>query len=87
MTDPFTHVADTPSAPATRLVPVEPHDSEPLTDTPKALYVGTGGTIVLSGPAGGDATLVNVPDGAILPIRAAFVRASGTTAQDIVALH
>ncbi|HET9511489.1 MAG TPA: hypothetical protein VFO80_10105 [Sphingomonas sp.] len=87
MTDPFSNVADAPSAPATRLVAVVPHDTDPLPDTPKALYVGTGGTIVLAGIAGGDATLLNVPDGTILPIRARFVRASGTTAQAIVGLH
>lgn len=87
MTDPFTNVADSVSAPATRLVAVVPHDTNPLSDVPKALYVGTGGTIVLAGIAGSDATLANVPDGTILPIRARFVRASGTTAQAIVGLY
>lgn len=87
MTDPFSNVADAPSAPATRLVAIVPHDTSPLSDVPKALYVGTGGTIVLAGVSGGDATLLNVPDGTILPIRARFVRASGTTAQAIVGLY
>ena len=87
MADPFINVADAPSAPATRLVAVTPHDTNPLPDLPKALYVGGGGTIVLAGAVGGDATLTNVPAGTILPIRARFVRATGTTAQAIVALH
>ncbi|WP_294293507.1 hypothetical protein [uncultured Sphingomonas sp.] len=87
MTDPFSNVADAPSAPATRLVPVVPHDTNPLSEVPKALYIGTGGTIVLAGVAGDDATLINVSDGTILPIRARFVRASGTTAHAIVGLY
>ena len=87
MTDPFQNVADAPSAPATRVLAVTPHDTNPLVDTPKAIYVGTGGTIVLQGASGGDATLTNVADGTILPIRARFVRATGTTAASIVALY
>jgi hypothetical protein len=87
MSDPFQNIADAPSAPATRVVAVTPHDSNPLTDIPKALYVGTGGIVVLQGTSGGDATLANVADGSVLPVRAKFVRASGTTASDIVALY
>ena len=87
MPDPFQNVADAPSAPATRVQAVVPHDTNALTDIPKALYVGTGGTIVLQGMSGADATLTNVADGSVLPVRAQFVRASGTTASNIVALY
>ena len=87
MSDLFENRADTPSAPATRVAPVIPSDTVPLNATPKALYVGSGGTIVLRGAAGEDATFANVADGAILPVRAGFVRATGTTASQIVALY
>lgn len=86
MPDQFSNVADEVSAPATRVGAVVPHDGNPLSDIPKALYIGGGGTIVLAGTSGGDATLANVPAGSVLPIRARFVRATGTTATNIVAL-
>ncbi len=85
--DAFSNVADVVSAPATRCVAVVPSDTQPLSDLPKALYVGGGGTIVLAGASGGDATLVSVTAGSILPIRARFVRATGTTATAIVGLY
>jgi hypothetical protein len=84
--DSFANRADHVSAPATSCVPVTPHDTNPLPSVPKALYVGTGGDIVIRGPHGADATFVGVPSGTVLPVRAAYVRASGTTAADIVAL-
>lgn len=87
MTDPFQNRADAPFAPATRVQAVTPHDTDPLTDIPKALYVGSGGTIVVQGTSGGDAAFANVADGSVLPVRARFVRATGTTAGDIVALY
>ena len=54
---------------------------------PKALYVGTGGDIVLRGVGfTSDVTFRNVASGQILDVRASHVRATGTTAADIVAL-
>jgi hypothetical protein len=88
MTDQFQNRADHVSAPATRAVAVAPHDANALADVPKALFVGTGGTIVMRGVAGtADATWKNVPSGALLPFRALYVRATGTTAADILALY
>jgi len=87
MADQFQFTADAVSAPATRVVAVVPSDTQPLADVPKALWVGTGGSIVVRGMGGGtDATLKNVPSGSVLPLRAQYVRATGTTAADIVAL-
>lgn len=87
MTDPFSFVADQVSAPATRATAVTPHDSNPLADIPKALFIGTGGTLVVRGVRDtSDATFVNVASGSILPLRTSHVRATGTTAADIVAL-
>jgi hypothetical protein len=87
MPDAFASSADHVSAPARRCVPVTPHDTNPLSDVAKALYVGGGGTVVVQGVGGGsDAVFTRVPDGSVLPVRAAYVRATGTTASDIVAL-
>ncbi|MGF1549199.1 MAG: hypothetical protein ACFBQW_01485 [Sphingomonadaceae bacterium] len=84
--DDFANLADSVSAPANDAEAVTPDDANPLPRVPKALYVGTGGTIVLRGKGDADASFVNVADGTILPVRARFVRATGTTAADIVAL-
>lgn len=87
MADPFPGV-DSLVAPATRTAAVTPHDSNPLTDIPKALFVGTGGNLTMRGVNGSaDQVWKNVPDGAILPFRARYVRATGTSAADILALY
>jgi hypothetical protein len=88
MADQFFAHGDSVSAPATRAVAVAPDDLEPLADVPKALFVGTGGNIVMRGVGGGaDQLWKNVADGAVLPFRAQFVRATGTSAADILALY
>lgn len=88
MADQFQYVADQVSAPATRVGVVTPSDAAPLADVPKALWVGTGGDLTVRGAGGGaDAVLRNVPAGSVVPVRAQFVRATGTTVADIVALY
>jgi hypothetical protein len=87
MGDEFSMRADSVSAPARMAAAVTPHDVNPLADVPKALFVGTGGTIVARGVGGADVTFRNVPSGSVLPFRAQYVRATGTSAADIVALY
>jgi len=87
MADQFSGHGDAVSAPATRGVAVVPHDVNALADVPKALFIGTGGTLVLRGSGVVDVTFKNVPDGSVLPFRALYVRATGTSAADIVALY
>ena len=88
MTDQFSNSADQVSAPATRAVSVTPHDSNALSDIPKALFVGTGGNITMRGVNGSaDQLWKNVPSGSVLPFRAQYVRATGTTAADLLALY
>lgn len=88
MADTFATTVDAPSAPATKALAVTPHDSNALTDIPKALFVGTGGNITMRGLNGAaDQLWKNVPNGAVLPFRAQYVRATGTTAADILALY
>ena len=88
MSDQFSGVSDAPYAPATRALAVTPDDTNPLGDIPKGLFVGTGGTIVMRGLTGGaDQVWKNVASGTVLPFRAQYVRATGTTATDILALY
>lgn len=88
MADSFSNRADQVSAPATRAVAIIPSDTVAVADIPKALYVGTGGTIAMRGVAGtSDQSWKNVPSGTVLPFRAQYVRATGTTAADMLALY
>lgn len=85
--DPFRDTADGACTAARAPFAVTPSDATELPIIPKALYVGTGGTVVLQGVGGSsDVTFRNVASGQVLDVRARFVRASGTTATDIVAL-
>ena len=88
MTDYFSGHADSVVAPATRGVAVVPHDANALADIPKALFVGVGGDLVAQGVNDvADVTFKNLASGSVLPFRARFVRATGTTAASIVALY
>lgn len=74
-------------APAQGYVAVTPHDTNPLPVAgSRGLYIGTGGDISLVSPQGDTVLFKGVPAG-ILPVAAARVRATGTTAADIVALY
>lgn len=53
---------------------------------PIAVYVGTGGHVALSDADGDIAIFKNVPNGTILPLQPTKIRATGTTAADIVLL-
>ncbi len=87
MTDLFAAAADSPMAPAERCFAVIPSDTDLLSMATKALFVGTGGNITLRTVNGTeDVTFRNLPDAAVIDVRVAAVRATGTTAADIVAL-
>lgn len=76
------------SGPANEARAVTPHNTNDLPDGCRALYVGGAGDISLI-TAFGDGTavvFVGVPAGTILPVRCRRVRATGTTATNLVAL-
>ncbi|HEX2763998.1 MAG TPA: hypothetical protein VHM92_09205 [Allosphingosinicella sp.] len=88
MADQFAGMVDSMTSPARRAVAVTPHDSNALIDIPKALFVGTGGALTMRGAGDvADQVWKNVPDGTVLPFRARYIRSSGTTAADILALY
>lgn len=81
------HAVDSIIAPARNCFPVVPSDAGELVRLPKAIYVGTGGNLVVRPVDGNaDVTFVNLPNGAILDVRIVAVRATGTTAGDLVGL-
>lgn len=86
-TDSFSGYADSLTAPASNCFAVTPSDTTDLPLVTKALYVGTGGDIVLRAVNGAaDVTFRNVPDGGIIDVRTRAVRVAGTTAADIVGM-
>ncbi len=87
MSDSFKSFADSPVGPARSAIAVVPSDTVPLVRLPKALYVGGSGDIVLRAVDNtDDVVLAGIAAGSILPVRAQIVRATGTTATQIVAL-
>jgi hypothetical protein len=86
MPDPFVSHSDAAFAPSRAPYPIVPSDTVALSLVPKGLYVGTGGDIVLRGvDAAVDVTYRNLPDASYIAVRALYVRATGTTAADLVA--
>lgn len=72
--------------PATDFETVSPSDSVNLTPAARALYVGTGGDLTIINGRGNAVTFVGVPSGSFLPVQTIRVNATGTAAEDIIAL-
>lgn len=83
--NPFAHRARSIHGPASDAVPVTPDDAADLTMIAIALYVETGGVIVVDTVAGETRTIA-VADFSILPLGVRRVRATGTTANGIHAM-
>lgn len=83
--DRFEEFRDSPSHPSREPFTVSPDDQAPLPVVPKGIYVGTGGDVTLRGVgASEDVTYRNLPDASYIAVRASHVRASGTTATDLI---
>ena len=87
MSDRFDTLADTPAQPARQAFAITPHATNEVDPLPKAIFVGTGGDLTgRAAGSGADVTFKNVASGQILDVRFQYIRASGTTAADIVGL-
>lgn len=86
-TDPFTATSDSLIAPARIALAIVPSDTTALPMHTKAIYIGTGGDIVLrTVGSSSDVTFRNVAAGSVLALRVSAIRATGTTAEDLVGL-
>jgi hypothetical protein len=65
---------------------IQPDDTAALGHVTRAIYVGVGGSVALRLFGGDDVTLVDVPSGALIPLRVTHVHATGTDAGAIVGL-
>lgn len=63
---------------------ITPHDSNELSYVTRSVYVGGGGDIVAVMASGAEVTLRNVVTGSFLPYRIKQIKATGTTATDII---
>lgn len=66
---------------------VTPHDTNELTAVSRALWIGVAGNVVVVTANGTTLTLKGASAGQVIPIRVKQVRATNTTATDIVALY
>lgn len=86
MADRFQNYSDSPLAPATAPFAIVPSDATELPLASKGIYVGTGGDVTLRGiNATADVTYRNLPDASYIAVRASHVRATGTTATNLIA--
>lgn len=80
MADLFATHSNGLDSPATKAFAITPDDNTDLAQTTRAIYTGTGGTLVCTlADDSGDATFVSLPAGSILPVRVKRVKATGTT--------
>lgn len=86
MTDRFSSRAASLEGPATHGFYVTPSDAGALSETSRALYVGTTGALALTFASGASVVFPNVAGGVVLPLRVTHVLETGTTATGIIAL-
>lgn len=86
MTDEFSGVQDSESGPSRAPYAITPHDVNELPNIPKGIFVGTGGNVTLRGKEGAaDVVYKNLPNASYIAVAAKYVRATGTTATDLIA--
>lgn len=85
-TDPFHNQATALSDPARAAFVITPHDAQPLAILPKAIMAGVAGQVALRAVDSPADVTVTLAAGQVLPLRALYVRAAGTTAGALVGL-
>lgn len=86
MFDRYKGIAPATDSPAIDAFSIVPDDSLELSELTRAVYVGQGGTLVVTTKEGTTVTFENVASGVFLPLRLSKVLATGTTAQSLVGL-
>ena len=64
---------------------VTPSDSTVFSKMASALFVGTGGNVVVRTAAGNSVTFTGIPDGGWILVKCDMVKSTSTTASNIVA--
>ena len=87
MSEKYEGRADNISGPARRGFSITPSDAVDLTAETRAIYVGAAGDLSLVLSSGDEIGLVGVAGGSVLPERDRRVKATGTTASQLVGLY
>jgi hypothetical protein len=83
----YRNYGSNPTSPAIGYESVVPSDSVNLAFPCRGVYIGGTGNLSLISPNGETVTLVGLIGGQIYPFAATRIRATGTTATDILALR
>ena len=67
-------------------LPSRPNDAADLPEVTRAIYVGTGGDLTVRMLTGETLTFTGIAPASLLPVRAARILATGTTAGNLVGL-
>ncbi len=86
-TDPFSTNATGLDAPALHAFAITPDDNNDLAIATRGIYVGVGGDVAVVTAGGETVTLKNASAGTTLPVRVARVKATGTTATNLIGLY
>ena len=87
MHDSFKDHAVSLTSPVTALEVIVPNDGLDLAYATRGIFVGQGGDLAVQMLSGETATLRNVQDSLLYPIRVSRVLASGTTAGNLVGMR
>jgi hypothetical protein len=84
-TNPYSAFASGPQAPALYMIAITPSDSDDLSIAIRQIYIGVGGNVTVVDTAGNTVTHINVAQGGYIgPFSVARVKATGTTATNLV---
>jgi hypothetical protein len=87
MSDPYASHESGLTSPARNAAAVTPSDTENLTTSVRALYIGGGSGVLKVDTVGGQTvTFAGVPVGFVLPVSVQRVYVTGTTATNIVGI-
>lgn len=75
------------TAPATAAETITPSDSNDLNFVTRAIYLGQAGDLSVTMQSGETVLLRGMQAGVFYPLRVSYVRATGTTAADIIGLR
>ena len=87
MTEKYEGRADNAAAPARRGFAITASDASDLTAETRAIYVGSAGDLVAVLSSGDEVTFTGLAGGTVLPVRVRRVKATGTTAAQLVGLY
>ncbi len=86
MPDNFSKHTSALNSPASGAITITPSDTISLNETTRAIYIGGAGNLTVIMKSGQEVTFSNLLNGNILPIRATQIKATGTTATQLIGL-